>query len=57
MVTKGSKVRLILVSGPIQVELTAQAEKDGWLGQEITVTNLSSNRRLTATVIGPGLVE
>lgn len=57
LVTKGSKVRLILVSGPIQVELTAQAEKDGWLGQEITVTNLSSNRRLTATVIGPGLVE
>lgn len=57
LITKGSKVRLILESGPIQVELTAQAEEDGWLNQEIIVTNLSSNRRLTATVVGPGLVE
>jgi flagella basal body P-ring formation protein FlgA len=57
LVTKGSKIRLILESGPIQVELTAQAEADGWLNQEIIVTNLSSKRRLTATVIGPGLVE
>ena len=31
LVTKGSKIRLILESGPIQVELTAQAEEDGWL--------------------------
>ncbi|NLM37586.1 MAG: flagellar basal body P-ring formation protein FlgA [Firmicutes bacterium] len=57
LVTKGSKVRLILESGSVQVELTAQAEEDGWLNQEIIVTNLDSNRRLTATVMGPGLVE
>ena len=57
LVTKGSIIRLILQSGSIQLELQAQAEADGWLNQEIIVTNLSSNRRLTATVIGPGLVE
>lgn len=57
LITKGSKIRLILESGPIQVEVTAQAEEDGWLHEEIIVTNLGSNRRLTATVIGPGTVE
>ena len=57
LVAKGDKLRLILQSGSIQVELSVQAEEDGRLGDRITVTNLSSNRRLTATVLGPGLVE
>lgn len=57
LILKGSKVRLVLTSGPVQVELTAQAEEHGWLGDRITVTNLSSNRPLAATVTGPGMVE
>ncbi|HEY8391351.1 MAG TPA: flagellar basal body P-ring formation chaperone FlgA [Capillibacterium sp.] len=57
LIIKGSKVRLVLTSGPVQVELTAQAEEDGWLGDRITVTNLGSNHQLTATVTGPGMVE
>ncbi|HHT48547.1 MAG TPA: flagellar basal body P-ring formation protein FlgA [Firmicutes bacterium] len=57
VIFKGSKVRLVLESGPVQVELTAQAEEHGWLGDRITVTNLGSNQKLTATVTGPGMVE
>lgn len=57
LILKGSEVRLVLTSGPVQVELTAQAEEHGWLGDRITVTNLGSNRQLTATVTGPGMVE
>jgi len=57
LILKGSKVQLVLTSGPVQVELTAQAEEHGWLGDRITVTNLGSNRQLMATVAGPGMVE
>ena len=57
LITEKSKVRLMLNSGPIHVELTAQAEEDGWLHDQIIVTNFSSNQRLTATVVGPGTVE
>ena len=57
LIVEKSKVRLILDSGLIHVELTAQAEEDGWLHDQIIVTNLSSNQRLTATVAGPGTVE
>ncbi|HBR28354.1 MAG TPA: flagella basal body P-ring formation protein FlgA [Firmicutes bacterium] len=57
LIMEKSKVRLILNSGLIHVELTAQAEEDGWLHDQIIVTNFSSNQRLTATVVGPGTVE
>ena len=57
LVTEKSKVRLILDSGLIHVELMAQAEEDGWLHDQIIVTNLSSNQRLMATVVGPETVE
>ncbi len=56
-VVKGSKLRLLLYSQSIEVELLVLAEEDGWLGDQILVTNIGSNRRLKATVIGPGLVE
>ena len=57
LVEKGSKIRLILDQQPIRLELYVLAEEDGWLGDQIFVTNLGSNRQLKATVIGPGLVE
>ena len=57
LVEKGSKVRLLFEQQSIRLELYVQAEEDGWLGDQIIVTNPGSNRQLKATVIGPGLVE
>lgn len=57
VVLKGSKVRLVLQEETIHLELFVLAEEDGWMGDQIRVKNLESNRRLKATVIGPGLVE
>lgn len=57
MVFKGSKVRLVLQKETIHLELFVLAEEDGWLGDQILIKNLGSNRRLKATVIGAGLVE
>ncbi|WP_119394964.1 flagellar basal body P-ring formation chaperone FlgA [Salinibius halmophilus] len=56
-VSRGDKVVIIGTRPGLQVSMTGTALESGALGEQITVTNLSSGRRLAATIVGEKVVQ
>ena len=57
VVHRGQRVRMELRHDGVSVTTAGEALADAAVGQQVTVRNLSSGRRLQAWVRGPGLVE
>jgi flagella basal body P-ring formation protein FlgA len=57
LVSRGEQVKIELNRGALRLSTLGKAMSDAHLGQEIRVVNLSSNKMITATTIGDGLVE
>ncbi|MES9959640.1 MAG: flagellar basal body P-ring formation chaperone FlgA [Sedimenticola sp.] len=56
-VERGSMVTIMARTGGIQVRMKGKALSRGVVGERIQVQNLSSQRKVEATVIEPGVVE
>ena len=54
LVEKGQRVRVRIVQGAFELEADLESEEAGALGQEITLRNPETGRRLRAIVSGPG---
>lgn len=57
LVTKQTIVNVIVKGGNLAVKMTGIAEKDGWLGDQITIQNPTSKKVFQGRVIGANLVE
>jgi len=57
MIKKGDRVDILAKTGEIEIRMSGKALNSGAEGEQIRVTNLSSKRKLQATVIKPGLVK
>jgi len=57
IIKKGDKVDILAKTGEIEIRMSGKALNAGAKGEQIGVTNLSSKRKLHATVIKPGLVK
>lgn len=57
LVIKENIVQVMVRGGNITVKMTGIAWKDGWLGDQITVFNSTSEKKFQGRVIGPNLVE
>lgn len=57
VVHRGQRVRIELRQASVSVTTAGEALADAAVGQQVTVRNLASGRRLQAWVRGPGLVE
>ena len=57
LIKKGDKVDILAKTGEIEIRMSGKALNAGAKGEQISVTNLSSKRKLRATVIKPGLVK
>jgi flagella basal body P-ring formation protein FlgA len=56
MVKRGKMVRIVLDTGPMQINATGLSEEDGMQGSIIRVRNMSSKRIIYARVLGESLV-
>ena len=56
-IKRGSQVTILGQVGSLKVRMEGKALADGAVGQRIKVQNKSSNRRIEAMVIAPGIVE
>ncbi len=57
VISKGSRISILAETGGISVRMPGLALSDAGKGDRIQVQNLSSKRKLQATVIAPGLVK
>lgn len=57
VISKGSRISILAETGGISVRMPGLALSDAGKGDQIQVQNLSSKRKLLATVIAPGLVK
>ena len=57
LVKKGDPLTAVLKLEGLEIKVTAQAERDGWLGDEIRVANSASKQVFQAKVIGRNRVE
>lgn len=57
LVSRNGIVRILARKGVLTVETKGRALGAGAAGDEILVINLESRRTLTATIVGPGIVE
>ena len=57
VVTRGSKVTIRFTSGPLFLSARGRALSDAYLGEELRVTNLESNKTITTIARGNGIVE
>lgn len=57
VVSRGEKVTIILKYGAMQLSAHGRALSDGYLGQEIRVVNLSSNKTISVVAVADGRVE
>lgn len=57
MVRRGDIVRIVANAGPMTITATGKVKQQGSKGEMVRVTNMDSNRVITARVIGPGAVE
>lgn len=57
IINRGEKVKILLNYGGLQLTAVGRAMADAHKGEEIRVVNLSSNKAISATASGPGLVE
>jgi len=57
LVTKDNIVNVTVKDGNITIEMIGLAEKDGWMGDQITILNPASNKSFQGRVIGSNLVE
>ncbi|MES9964958.1 MAG: flagellar basal body P-ring formation chaperone FlgA [Candidatus Sedimenticola sp. 20ELBAFRAG] len=56
-IEKGSMITILARTGGIKVRMKGKALSRGATGDRIKVQNLSSKRKIEATVVGPGIVE
>ncbi len=57
VISKGSRISIIAETGGITVRMPGLALSDAGKGDQIQVQNLSSKRKLQATVMAPGVVR
>lgn len=57
MVTRNSRVKIVMKAGALIVHSTGKALSDGRKGQIIKVKNIGSGNVISATVVAPGRVE
>jgi len=57
VISKGSRISILAETGGISVRMPGLALSDAGKGDQIQVQNLSSKRKVQATVIAPGLVK
>ncbi|MGL4208194.1 MAG: flagellar basal body P-ring formation chaperone FlgA [Candidatus Adiutrix sp.] len=57
IVRRGETVTIIASKGALKITAAGQARQDGALGDTISVTNLSSQKTISARIIGPSQVE
>lgn len=57
IVKKGSRVEVIYRDGAMELTAPAKALSDAYLGQEVKVVNLISNKHVVAVASGDGVVE
>ncbi|MGV6810882.1 MAG: flagellar basal body P-ring formation chaperone FlgA [Brevirhabdus sp.] len=57
VVSRGQKVMIELSQGSLRLSVMGRALSDAYLGQEIRVVNLSSNKTIVAVAIADGRVE
>lgn len=57
VISKGSRISILAETAGITVRMPGLALSDAGTGDQIQVQNLSSKRKLQATVMGPGVVK
>ncbi len=57
VINKGSRISIVAETGGITVRMPGLALADAGKGDQIQVQNLSSKRKLLATVMAPGIVK
>lgn len=57
LVFKENIVNVLVRGENISIKMTGVAEKDGWMGDQITILNPASKKVFRGRVIGPNLVE
>lgn len=57
LIQKKQNVKLILKHGTIQISMRGIAQENGFLNEQIKITNPSSHKTVTATVVGHGMAE
>lgn len=57
VISKGDKVTLVFRSKHLKLTVPVESLEDGGIGQNITVRNLQSKRKIVATVINAQTVQ
>lgn len=57
IISRGERVSLQLVHGAMQLEAKGKALTDAYVGQEVRVMNIASNKTVTGIAMADGIVE